>query len=407
MLIRLPLLIRLEESSLAEPIVRDRARVLSAVASGAATARAQLAERLGLRSTTVSHLVGDLLARRLLLEASDDHRGPGQGRGRGRPAAMLLLNPERFGVVVMHSAGRNLVGALVDLSGRVLDSEGLAVPPAADNQAMGAALLGLASRLRGGLRGGMDFAGVSIALSGVMDLRQSRWLVSARWPRIDGLDVAAALAPLAEPVLVLRQIDVELETRLEDSPPRAGGTLLVHWGWGIGLAYAIDGRSFNGTGGPFGEIGHWRIASLTGHRCGCGNTGCLETGAALWALFPVLRQHWPELAPALEVDEAGLALHLRGRDIAALPEMVAAAELMAQALANLCRLLFPDTVLISGPLVANAAYWALFEAAFRKEGLLGRLPLPVLQYEPAAPGHLLRGAASPLLTRAVGALLRT
>lgn len=397
------MLIRLEESHLTAPVVRDRARVLSAVASGAATARAQLAERLKLRSTTVSHLVGDLLDRRLLLEVSSDYHGrrPGPGRGRGRPAAMLLLNPERFGAVVLHSSGRNVAGALIDMSGRVLESEVLTVDPAADNQAMGAALLGLTSRLHGGLRGGMDFAGVSVALPGVVDLRRARWLVSARWPRVGGLDVAAALASFQAPVLVLRQIDVELEARLKAPPPRAGSTLLVHWGWGIGLAYAIDGRSFNGVGGPFGEIGHWRLGALEGRHCSCGNTGCLETGAALWALLPALRRRWPELGE----DEADLALQLRRCDIAALPEMVAAAKLMARAMANLCRLLFPDNVLISGPLVANAAYWALFEAAFRQEGPLGGLRLPVLQYEPAAPGHLLRGAASPLLIRAMEALL--
>lgn len=391
------MLIRLDEARLTDPVERDRARVMMAVLDGAAASRPQLVEQLGLRSTTVSHLVGELVTRRLLLEAS------GEKLGRGRPAATLLANPRGLGVSVLHVASRSVVGVLVDMAGRVLERHATPVGPEADNATMAAVLAELAGRLRAAVPRGMTHAGTSVAVSGIADLRGGRWLVSSRWPGVAGLDINAALEPVAPPVLVVRHLEAELRARLLAEPERQpGGSLLLHWGWGIGLAYALDGQTFNAAGGPFGEIGHWRFNALAGRRCGCGNTGCLETGAALWSLLPELQGHWPDLVE----DEATLATQLRDRDLVALPAMTVAAELVARTLANLCRLLFPQRVMVSGPLASNAAYWAQFDALFRQEGLLGGLALPPLLHEPASEALGIQGAAEPLLTLAVEGLLR-
>ncbi len=390
------MLIRLDDTRFADPAERDGARVLMAVQDGTACARTQLADRLGLRSTTVSHLVGELLARGLLVA------GSGGRNGRGRPAATLRLNPDRLGVGVLHLASRTVVGVLVDLAGRVLLRQAVPVPSDADNQAMAAALADLATRLQAGLRPGMAYAGTSAAVSGVVDLRRGRWLASSRWPRIGGLDIAAVLHAVAPPVLVVRHLEAELQARLAAVPDRRGGTVLLHWGWGIGLAYAVDGQTVNGAGGPFGEVGHWRFGALAGRPCGCGNTGCLETGAALWALLPGLRAQWPDLVE----DEAVLASQVADRNLVALPAMAEAAGLVARALANVCRLLFPERVLVSGPLAANPALWAEFAALYQREGMIGGLALPPLRHEAASEALGIEGAAAPLLTRAVEQLLR-
>jgi transcriptional regulator of PTS gene len=390
------MLTQIDERRLAASGGQDRARVLAAVTRNAAQSRPQLVEQLGLRSTTVSRIVGELVWRRLLLEAS------GEKQGRGRPAATLRANPAVLGASVLHVASRDVVGVLIDLSGRVLFREARRVEADAGNAAMAAVLAGLATRLRAATPPGMGHAGTAAAVSGVVDLRGGRWLASSRWPHIDGLDLAAALAPAAAPVQVTRQLEAELQARLLAEPEhRPGGTLLLHWGWGIGLAYAVDGRVFNAAGGPFGEIGHWRFRALDGRRCGCGQTGCLETGAALWALLPRLRAAWPELPE----DEAGLSAELRDRDLLAMPELRLAATLVAQALGNLCRLLFPHRILVSGPFTANAAFWDSFEASFRQQGLIGRLALPPLRPVLANETLGIHGSAEPLLTRAVEALL--
>jgi predicted NBD/HSP70 family sugar kinase len=383
-----------DETHFSEAPERDRARVLRMVAAGVRS-RPELVERLGLRSTTASRAVAALLDRRLLVEAS------GAKLGRGRPAATLALNPHRLGVSVIHVASRAFIGVLLGLDGKVVARELLPVSQEADNEAIGKELAGLAGRLARQAPVGMQHAGTVASVSGIVD--GPRWLTSSRWPRMRDFDIAAAIAPLAGPVDVVRQLDAEFRCRaLADPATYAGEVVLLHWGWGIGMAYGKAGEPFGVGAGPFGEIGHWRLDGLEDRRCDCGRPGCLETSAALWALLPVLRRRWPELAE----DEDELLLQLPQLDLLAVPEIRLAAHHLVQAMANLCLILFPARVVISSPLLGNAALWAHVEALFRAAGSISGLPMPVLRNEPLPAARGIAGAAGPLLVRALEDMLR-
>lgn len=385
-----------EEAPAASTQERDRALVYRIVATGRAQSRPGIARLAGLRSSTVSRAVADLVTRRLLVETA------GGGRGRGRPAGLLIANPRAIGCCVIHIVSQSLAGALIDLKGEVILRRTRPVPRDADNAAMGTAMGELAASLRAAMPDGMVHAGTAVSLSGLIDLRQSRWLMASRWPAMRDLDIEALLAPEAAPVRIERNLDAELRARVAREPERfASGTLLLHWGWGIGLSHAVDGEPLSPAGGPFGEIGHWRFSVLEGRRCGCGNTACLETGAALWALLPLLRRRWPQLGE----DEEALADALATCDLLAVPEMEAAAVILARALANACRLLFPRRILVSGPLVANAALFARLDALFRQEGAMAGFAMPPLSTVRASAAMEIEGAASALLDRAVRAAL--
>jgi transcriptional regulator of PTS gene len=351
---------------------------------------------LGLRSTTTSRVMAELVARRLVLETT------GEARGRGRPAAVLVAHTRRIGASVIYVSSQSLSGALVDLSGHLVAEHRITIASDADNEVMAAAMAELAGVLIAAMPRGMSHAGTAVSLSGLLDLERGQWLMASRWPRMRGLDIGAILAPIAGPVEICRSLDAELRARAAREPEQfAGGTLLLHWGWGIGLAYAVDGRPF-APAGSFGEIGHWRLAALGERRCGCGNTACLETGAALWSLLPALRQRWPDL----DEDEARLAGQLSGRDLLSLPEIEAASRLLARALANACRIFFPARIAVSGPFVANPQLWADFDERLRAEGTLDGFTMPHLAGVRASQLHEIHGAAAPLLGRATEALLK-
>lgn len=381
----------------ATPYERDCARVYGLVARGLAHSRVEVTRQLGLRSTTTSRVVADLVSRRLILEVA------GETAGRGRPAAVLIANPRRIGASVIYVSSQSLSGALLDLNGQILEEQRIPLAPEAGNAELAATMAGLAESLVAAMPRGMSHAGTAVSLSGLIDIRERQWLMASRWPEMRGLDIAAILEPIAGPVEICRNLDAELRARAAREPQHyAGGALLVHWGWGIGLAYAVDGQSFSPAGGSFGEIGHWRFSVLEGRRCGCGNSACLETGAALWSLLPLLRRRWPQLGE----DEARLSEQLSGCDLMSMPEIDQAARVLARALANACRLFFPNRIIISGPFVANAQLWAHFDALFRAEGTLEGLVMPQLASERANPLFEIRGAAAPLLSRAVEGLLR-
>lgn len=375
---------------------RDCARVYRLVLGGLAHSRSEIGKRLGLRSTTTSRVVADLVERRLLQERM------GETAGRGRPAAVLLANTRRIGASVIYVSSQSLSGVLVDLSGHLVAERSITIDGEADNDAIAAVMAELARQLLAAMPDGMSHAGTAVSLSGLIDLPRGQWLMASRWPRMRGLDVAAVLAPIAGPVEICRNLDAELRARAVREPELfSDSTLLLHWGWGIGLSYAVDGRPF-APAGSFGEIGHWRLSALAGRRCGCGNTGCLETGAALWSLLPALRTRWPDL----EEDEARLGRQLAGRDLVGLPEIDNATRLLARALANACRIFFPARIAVSGPFAANAGLWAHFTALLREEGTMDGLAMPQLASVRASQLHEIHGAAAPLLGRATEALLR-
>jgi len=388
-------LLTLDETRLALAHERDCARIYRLILNGEAHSRADIGRILQLRSTSVSRVVGDLIARRLVIEAT------GETSGRGRPPAILVAHTRRIGASVIYVSSQSLSGALVDLNGHLVAERRRAIAADADNAAIAEAMARLARDLLDAMPPGMSHAGTAVSLSGLIDLKQGQWLLASRWPRMRGLDIAPVLEPVAGPVTICRNLDAELRARAAREPENfAGGTILLHWGWGVGLAYAVDGEPFAPTG-SFGEIGHWRLAALGERRCGCGNTACLETGAALWSLLPALRQHWPDL----DQDEVRLARQLAGLDLLSLPEMETAVELVARALANACRMLFPARIAISGPFSANPQLWARFNTLFRAEGTMDGFAVPDITGVPASHLYEIHGAAAPLLSRATEALL--
>ena len=76
-------------------------------------------------------------------------------------------------------------------------------------------------------------------------------------------------------------------------------------GTGIAAGVLLDGAVWRGATGVAGEIGHVPVPGATG-VCRCGQTGCLETVAAGWALAERWGEPWPA-ARMLEAVRAGSA----------------------------------------------------------------------------------------------------
>ena len=75
---------------------------------------------------------------------------------------------------------------------------------------------------------------------------------------------------------------------------------LLDVGAGVGLGIMSGGRILKGRSGLAGEIGHITAVAQGGRKCGCGNTGCLETVASDSALAWHASQ---KLGRAVNADE--------------------------------------------------------------------------------------------------------
>lgn len=340
--------------------------ILNLVRAGKARTRRDIGKMLSMRSTSVSELVGVLTAGGLLTETVI------APRGRGRPAAALAFNAQRYGAILISVTDRTLVARIVDMDFRVWDEMTAEPSQEAGSEQIAAILNGLVSKLTARIPAGMDLGVVILSLAGLMDVGRGIWCVSSRWPNLRNLNLTQVFGDIGVPVRLVRNLDAEIAGLRLDDQQRAdneGNLLLLHWGYGIGAAYANGETIVNRATGRFCEIGHWSLGNARGRTCSCGNTDCLETVAALWAISPALH----DADPDLPLNEKDLAAELRRIDLPDVPALEDAVTQMLRLTTNLCRLLFPERIILTGPFVQHPEIFRRFVDTIASAPLLKSL----------------------------------
>lgn len=142
---------------------------------------------------------------------------------------------------------------------------------------------------------------------------------------------------LGIPVYIERDVTMALlydraKYGLEDCEILTG----CYFGTGVGNALMIYGRMLTGKDGTAGELGHIPVDGNE-LRCGCGNTGCMETVAGGRYLAYLSREVYPD-TPVGELFEK------RGQD----PLLRRFVDRMAMAAATEINILNPDCMIIGG-----------------------------------------------------------
>lgn len=328
-----------------------KARIFAAVAAGVdgrRITRKTLAQSLSLRAATISGLVGELIEDRLIEESERIHPS-----GKGRPEVALAVRPMRIVVPAIQVASRTLQGVLVDITGHaVAKASTTLVDEGVDGKQLAVAFRHMADSLVAHRPDGAEVPGIGIALPGIVDEPGKRWISAARWPRMADLDFSKLAKETGLSVRIERNRQAELRAYFHTWPQnRTGSVLYVSWGYGISSAYAHNGEVLASSMGGFGDVGHWWVVPEDRRRCLCGQVGCLEAHAALWALIPEIRAAYPEVEDTPE----SIRELLRTRDVARLPGIERATRLFAVALHNLFKTFFPDRVVLSGYFMQNPA----------------------------------------------------
>ena len=338
--------------------------VAESVRDGQAATRGDIGDLFKLRSTSVSEIVAQLLTCNLVAESK------ARSRAQGRPAAVLVFNQRRLGAIFISVIDNKLVGYVLDMGLMVLSQASITPDPSDGNAEIAAHLVELARRVGELAPDDIEICAVVCALSGLLDVSSSTWCFATRWPKLRNLNVAASLAGAGHRVYLIRNVDAELEGFRASSQTFGNeATLLLHWGHGIGAAFASRHGVVNRDKGRFCEIGHWGLGNNRGRRCRCGNDDCLETVAALWALGPQLIQSFPDLPQ----DEREVAAHLGRADVEGSALMQEALAEVLRLTANLCRLLFPDRIVLTGPFVQNPRIFSRFVQVLDNAPMLSSL----------------------------------
>src|SRR3954447_15528556 len=325
-----------------------RARVVGVLAEAGAVSRADLARRAALAPSTVSAVVSDLQAAGLVVEPAEPVHPP-ERASLGRPPVLISLH-RRAGVVAGIDFGkRHLRMAISDLSHtllverhRTLDAdlparEAISLAKLMFDDALDEAgvqrseLVGVGMGLPGPVHRPSGQLGNSTILPGWVDIRAED-AVARALGRAVHVENDANLGALGE--------------WMWGAGRGADHMAYVKASTGIGAGFIVAGAPYVGAGGTAGEIGH-TVVDPAGAICRCGNRGCLETLAGGPAVLGSLRDVHGE---RLTLPDA-VALALRG-DAGCARAIADAGSAIGTAVATLCNLFNPETIVVGGDLGA-------------------------------------------------------
>ncbi len=300
--------------------------------------RAEIARESGLSAPTVSKAVVSLLKAGLLEEAD------ALELARGRPAPRLRLattSAQVLGIAI--DAGRCEVSS-AGLDGELHDDKVTVNTPKTYPELL-QTLAKVASQFIA--KPSVKTLGFGVSLPGLVDHRMERGVLSPNMPMTDGHTPAADLAARLgiagalfqeSHALCLAERYYGLARGLEDFAVFDVGT-------GIGLGVMLGGRLLKGHSGLAGEIGHITVVAEGGRKCGCGNTGCLETVASDSALAYHAGQKLGREVLADEVIELA-----RSHEIDLRAELAQIAEYLAVGVSAVVNLFNPAVVFVHTPL---------------------------------------------------------
>ncbi|MBK6843896.1 MAG: ROK family transcriptional regulator [Gemmatimonadetes bacterium] len=313
-----------------------------------AISRADIARRTGLSRSTVSEVVTELLATRLVDEA-----GEGASSG-GRRPIVLEFQDDACVILGVDMGATHVSVALTDLRGRVLAWENRPFPVRSDPEGTRALIAEFCAEcLRSWGGDPARLVGIGIAVPCPVDPRhQGRFSthVLPAWKGRAGFEALGAR--FGAPIFI-------------DNDANLGAVAERWWGagrgfddftyikvaTGVGAGHMVGGRIARGASGVAGEIGHMAI-DLSGDPCDCGNRGCLQTFVGASSLVKRARQLLPEYPTSVlhqgaltidAIENAALA-----DDPLAIHVISTAAEYLGIAVAGVLNLMNPGAVIIGG-----------------------------------------------------------
>jgi predicted NBD/HSP70 family sugar kinase len=321
----------------------NRLRVIEAVRRRGGASRAELVRVTGLSRSTVSSVVADLLAERILVEARDQPDVASAGAV-GRPATQLTLNPHIGALVGVHLRHDGVRVAIADLAGTLrAESLGELDVDHHAHEAIGYVLDQVPTLVADAGTDERRVLGVGVAVSAPIGPGPAR-----QWR---GVDVVSELgSALGVPVHLGNDADLGSMAEWIFGAGRGVNDLVyVMMADGVGAGLIVDGRLYRGAHGSAGELGHV-VVSPDGPVCRCGSRGCLETVSGTEALIASLRHSYGQdvtLPAVLDLVRAG--------DPGACRAVADAGRAVGKALAGICAVLDPRMVVVGGRLAAAGA----------------------------------------------------
>jgi predicted NBD/HSP70 family sugar kinase len=369
-------------------IVRDINRdiILELIRFKQPLARADLSRLSGLRPTTVSKIVEQLI------EESWVQEGALIKPARGRPSTMLSINSERVTFALDLRPDRAIL-AIVDLGGRFLSREKVAI-----FSDLRKTISHIGKRMRA-LReehSTKSFEGVGVSLPGRVHTSSQRVLLAPNlnWHEFDLKDALEEVSGLQ--VELDNDANVCLISELWYGHLRGvKNAVLVAVAEGLGASILASGQMHSGHNGLAGEFGHVSV-DPTGPLCQCGQKGCWEMVASSRAAVRMFNA-----SSKRKIKDIYELIQLVGDgDERGLNAITAQARALGRGLRLITATLSPELILVVGDITA---FWEICGPIVAQELAATMLagPPPLLRAAGDAELARLSGSAAMLMQRHV------
>jgi len=337
---------------------RNRAIIFRAIRAFGPVARVELARRTGLNAATVTNIVDELIAARLVGET-----GYGLSRVGRKPIFLEVNSSARFtlGVDIARAA---ITGAIVDLGGGIVECINESAGPWLTSETVVSTVNHLIARLLARLSPAARAAvtGIGIGAPGPLSLRSGRFLAPPSFGAWDDLALQAEV-----------EARFHLPTRVDNNGNTSAlaelwfgagqgveNFVLLNLGTGVGAGLVLDGDLYRGDHDLAGELGHVGI-NVDGPRCACGNYGCLEMYVSVPRVLASVRAALSTGEPSVvrelldargEVTVAALIVAARGEDPLATRVFADVARYLAAGIVTIAHAFDPHLILIGRELAS-------------------------------------------------------
>jgi len=313
-------------------------RALSEIRRRGETARVDLVTSLDLSPATVTTVISELIAAKLIEETPST-----SSTSRGRPRIQLRLNPNAHHVAGAKLTDGLLTVAILDFCGEVLSSTTVDLPRGAIETSVMMDKLdsGLKAALREAGLKKSDLSALGLGVPGFVEVESGlcHWSPLISNTPINLRDLLAA--KLTCPVFV--DNDANLATMAElwfGHGREERDFLVVTVEHGVGLGIVLDGQVYRGSRGLGTEFGHTN-----------GQRGCLEAYVADYALA---REAGLAVGDVKPIDLLSLLAERAkaGHEVSA-SIYRRAGRMLGLGLANLINIFDPPLIVLSGDRIQN------------------------------------------------------
>ncbi len=205
-----------------------------------------------MRATTVSDLVQELMDDALVEESRTKPNGM-----RRRPVQMLTIDAARFVCISIYPEDFRLIGSLVDLAETRWPRPRATCRSRQGTTEFLSAMESILGFLMYRVPAGSELIGAGVSLVGTVDAERMVWVEAIRWPCIKNVDLRSIEERIGAPILLKPWLDYRAGIPAYARSGLPYGQLdVVHWGTGIGVAFANEGKIVSSRFGKFADVGH-------------------------------------------------------------------------------------------------------------------------------------------------------